>query len=147
MYYSNQFLKETPQMLAYIGLFLVLSFGLVVLCVWQFIAFGTFSAPYLNKGDLYFSSYQNVFLQVLNVIEFVWGIQFLRDACSQSLMQLTTSFRAIRSSGTSTTTATAAPSAAGPSNVCSLRTSAAWRAAPSSTPSSISSGSSSTSSG
>jgi hypothetical protein len=82
MAYSNQFLKETPQLLLYILLFLVLSAGLVVLCVWQYIAFGTISTPYLTKGDLYFSSAQNILLQVLNLIEFIWGIQFLRDACT-----------------------------------------------------------------
>lgn len=69
-------------MLAYIALFMLLSLGLVVLFVWQYIAFGTSSPPYLRTGDLYFTSGQNMFLQVLNVIEFIWGIQFLRDACT-----------------------------------------------------------------
>jgi len=55
-------------MLAYIALFLALSSGFVVLCIWQYIAFGTISPPYLNKGDLYFTSGQNIFLQVLNLI-------------------------------------------------------------------------------
>lgn len=68
MSYSNRFLKETPQMLAYIALFLVLSAGLVTLCIWQYIAFGTINPPYLNKGDLYFTSGQNIFLQILNLI-------------------------------------------------------------------------------
>jgi hypothetical protein len=126
-------------MLAYIALFLVLSFGLVVLCVWQFIAFGTLNPPYLSKGDLYFTSYQNVFLQVLNAIEFIWGIQFLRDACKHAYMQLTTSFPAILWSGTSTIIAIAAPSAEDPSRDSSPRTSEAWPAGPSSMPFSISS--------
>jgi len=51
------------------------------LCIWQYIAFGTTNQPTLNPGDLYYISKQNIFLQVLNAIEFVWGIQFLRDAC------------------------------------------------------------------
>jgi hypothetical protein len=45
MYYANQFLKENFALFAYIPLFLVFSFGLVVLCIWQYVAFGTISTP------------------------------------------------------------------------------------------------------
>jgi hypothetical protein len=82
MFYSNVFLKENIIIFAYIPLFMVLSFGLVVLCIWQFIAFGSYEQPYLNPGDLYYTSGQNMFLQVLNLIEFIWGLQFLRDSCT-----------------------------------------------------------------
>ena len=61
-------------------MYLVFSFGLVVLCIWQYIAFGTISQPEYTKGDLYYHSDQNYFWQVLNIIEFIWGIQFLRDS-------------------------------------------------------------------
>lgn len=79
--YANVFLKENIIIFAYVPLFAVMSFGLVVLCIWQFIAFGSYWDPYINEGDLYYSSGQSIVLQVLNAIEFVWGIQFLRDAC------------------------------------------------------------------
>jgi hypothetical protein len=85
MYYANVFLKENIIIFAYVPLFILLSFGLVVLCVWQYIAFGSYDAPHLNKGDLYLSSGQNMFLQLLNAIEFIWGLQFLRDACKSRL--------------------------------------------------------------
>lgn len=81
MYYSNIFLKENPLLFAYIPIFILLSFGLVVLCIWQFIAFGSYHKPEYYKGDLYYSSGQSIILQVLNAIEFIWGIQFLRDSC------------------------------------------------------------------
>lgn len=43
--YANVFLKENIVIFAYIPLFAVMSFGLVVLCVWQFIAFGSYWDP------------------------------------------------------------------------------------------------------
>ena len=86
MFYANVFLKENIIIFAYIPLYMVLSFGLVVLCVWQFIAFGSYNGPHINPGDLYYSSGQSMFLQVLNAIEFIWGLQFLRDSCNFLLM-------------------------------------------------------------
>lgn len=92
---ANQILKERFLNFFYIPVFLILSFGLVVLCVWQYIAFGTINSPYLFAGDLYYTSGQNMFLQILNVIEFVWGIQFLRDTCKKYNIKSTTLYLAI----------------------------------------------------
>jgi len=83
MHYSNVFLKENALVFLYVPVLLLLSFGLVVLCIWQYVAFGTNSKPTFTEGDLYYSSSQHIFCQVLNFIEFVWGIQFLRDAGKQ----------------------------------------------------------------
>jgi len=88
-------------MLAYIALFIVLSFGLIILFAWQYFAFGTYYPPYLSTGDLFLTSGHNTFLQVLNVIEFIWGIQFLRDSRNLHHIQSTISFQEILSSGTS----------------------------------------------
>lgn len=82
MNYANIFLKESFGVFGFIPLFLIFSFGLVVLCVWQYVAFGTTNTPKLTSGSLYYTSQQNIFLQVLNAIEFIWGLQFLRDACT-----------------------------------------------------------------
>lgn len=83
MHHANIFLKETPAVFAYIPLFLILTAGLVVLFVWQYVAFGTFSDPYLkNPNDFYFSSGMSIALEILNLIELIWGLQFLRDACN-----------------------------------------------------------------
>ena len=124
MYYANVFLKENFSLFLYIPLFLIWSFGLVVLCVWQYVAFGTMSSPTWTAGDVYKRSYQNVFLQVLNLIEFIWGIQFIRDSCTCLITQSTTSSQEVRWSGTSTTTRATATTAAGPSSDTSAGTSA-----------------------
>lgn len=68
IYHANVFLKENIAIFAYVLLFIALSFGLVVLCIWQFIAFGSYNSPYLIKGNLYYSSGQSIVLQILNVI-------------------------------------------------------------------------------
>jgi hypothetical protein len=109
--YGNVFLKENIIIFAYIPLYIVLSLGLAVLCIWQFIAFGSYNPPYINKGDLFYSSGQSIALQVLNAVEFVWGIQFLRDSCNPLPTQSTTSSPAMPSSGISTTARNALPSA------------------------------------
>lgn len=41
MQHAAKFLKETPIVFLYIPLFLLLTFGLIVLIIWQYIAFGT----------------------------------------------------------------------------------------------------------
>jgi hypothetical protein len=79
--YGNVFLKENFVLFAYILLFILFSFGLVVLCVWQFISFGSVNQPTWQAADLYKTIQQNYVLQVLNFIEFVWGLQFIRDSC------------------------------------------------------------------
>lgn len=70
----------------YIPLFLILTFGFLVLIVWQFIAFGTANYPTFERSNIYYHSGHNIFLQVLNVIELIWGMQFLRDACKYLLI-------------------------------------------------------------
>jgi hypothetical protein len=60
---------------------MVLTFGFLVLIGWQFIAFGTANYPIFERSSIYYHSYHNIVLQVLNVIELIWGLQFLRDAC------------------------------------------------------------------
>lgn len=80
--HSNNFLKDKPILFAYIPLFILFSFGLFVLCVWQFIAFGSIGDPTWQSSQVYKKIAQNYFLQVLNFIEFVWGIQFVRDSCN-----------------------------------------------------------------
>jgi hypothetical protein len=85
MKHGNNFLKSDPLVWAYIPLFLVLTFGLIVLIVWQYVAFGTANSTTYNQGDLYRSSSHCIPLQILNAIELIWGLQFLRDACNMEL--------------------------------------------------------------
>lgn len=53
MFYANIFLKENWVLFLYIPLFMVCSFGLVVLCVWQFIAFGSIGEPTWQQSNAY----------------------------------------------------------------------------------------------
>ncbi len=79
---ANSFLKFDPSVFLYIPLFILLTIGLITLIVWQYIAFGTANPTTLINGDVYRSSSQNIPLQILNAIELIWGLQFLRDACN-----------------------------------------------------------------
>ena len=135
--YANLFLKENAILFLYIPLFIVLSFGLVVLIIWQFIAFTSINAPTWDAANLFRSITPNLFLVVLNFIEFVWGIQFIRDCRNHKTIQLTTSFRATPSSGTSTSTTPRPFTAQGQSTDSSARTGAALLLDRSSMPSSV----------
>lgn len=80
MQHGNTFLKSDPMVFAYIPLFLFLTAGLIVLIVWQYIAFGTAYETWLRPGDIFRSSSHNIPLQIFNALELIWGLQFLRDA-------------------------------------------------------------------
>jgi hypothetical protein len=86
MNYGNKFLKSDCKVWLYIPLFLILTAGLIVLIVWQYIAFGTTYPSTFNQCDLYRSSSHCIPLQILNAIELIWGLQFLRDACKNQVM-------------------------------------------------------------
>lgn len=82
MEHSNNFLKNDVRVFFYIPVFLLLTLGLIVLIVWQYISFGATSKTYLQENEIYRSSSHNIILQILNAIELIWGLQFLRDACT-----------------------------------------------------------------
>ena len=73
--YAVQFLNAHTSTYAYIPVFLCLSIGLVALFIWQHCCF---SASGKSRN---FYNFNNAGVWgVLNIIEFIWGIQFLRDA-------------------------------------------------------------------
>jgi hypothetical protein len=86
MKHGNTFLKTDILVWLYIPLFLILTFGLIVLIIWQYIAFGTAYPTTYNQGDLYRSSSHCIILQILNAIELIWGLQFLRDSCNDRII-------------------------------------------------------------
>lgn len=47
---ANKFLAADPLVFGYIPLFIILTFGLIVLIVWQYIAFGTVNQTYRTEG-------------------------------------------------------------------------------------------------
>jgi chromate transport protein ChrA len=74
-------------------LFIVFTAGLIVLCFFQHLAFLSHSDPQPSDNDIFLKLTPNIPLFVLNVIEFVWGLQFLKDACNSLLIKTTSSFR------------------------------------------------------
>lgn len=76
--YAKSFLSENPATFAYIPLFMILATGLVALIVWQHACFSSQSATSRN----FFNFNNTGFWEVLNILEFIWAFQFLRDACT-----------------------------------------------------------------
>ena len=58
-------------------LFLVLLWGLCVLFLFQHLGFSNVS----HYNNNFFNFANPGILGILNIIEFLWGLQFLRDAC------------------------------------------------------------------
>ena len=80
--YAGEFLSERCGNFLYIPFFIVLTIGLIVLCVFQYLAFTSNDDPVPKEGDVYLHSSANAALTILTVIEFIWGLQFLKDACN-----------------------------------------------------------------
>ena len=78
--YAKRFLSECPNTFAYIPVFMLLALGLVALIVWQHCCFSSQSASNRN----FFDFNNTGFWEILNILEFIWGFQFLRDACNLS---------------------------------------------------------------
>ena len=76
--YATRFLNQNPQVFLYIPVFLLLHIGLAALIIWQH---SCFSSTFQNSHNFWnFSS--SGFWDILNVLEYIWGLQFLRDACN-----------------------------------------------------------------
>jgi hypothetical protein len=75
--YANRFLVENPYTFLYIPIYIILCIGLVALFIFQHCAFSS-----KNSTSTNFFDFSNPgFWGVLNILEFIWGLQFLRDAC------------------------------------------------------------------
>jgi len=83
--YARRFLHDWMAVYAYIPLFMLFLAGLIALFMFQHLAF---SSKGVSNSDLWDFSNPGV-LGVLNIIEFIWAFQFLRDACILSSTQLT----------------------------------------------------------
>jgi hypothetical protein len=75
--YSNRFLSENSHSFAYIPVFIILHIGLVALIIWQHACFSSNSQGSNNFWKMNSSG----FWDILNILEYLWGLQFLRDAC------------------------------------------------------------------
>ena len=84
--YASKFLGERPVNFIYIPIFLALTIGLLILCVFQYLAYSSHSPPEPQDNDIYLHNKANPILTILNIIEFIWGMQFLKDSCSSLVM-------------------------------------------------------------
>jgi hypothetical protein len=75
--YARRFLNESPNTFLYIPLFILLTIGLIALITFQHCAFSSSK----NSSSNFFNFQNPGFLGILNILEFIWGLQFLRDAC------------------------------------------------------------------
>ena len=87
--YSSIFLKNASEvirskwaLLLYVLLFIVLTFIFGILIVFQFLAFSSSTNPYFEKSQLYWKLWKNFWFMAPLVIETLWGLSFLRDACT-----------------------------------------------------------------
>lgn len=78
-----RFLFENSYNFLYILLFLVLFCGLIVLFLFQHLGFSNIA----HSDSNFFNFVNPGFLGVLNIVEFLWGLQFLRDACTRVAIQ------------------------------------------------------------
>lgn len=80
--WSTKYYKERILYIGFIFLFLFFTVGLIVLCGFQHLAFQTHHDLVFRNNDVYLDSSMNTALFVLNLIEFIWGLQFLKDSCN-----------------------------------------------------------------
>jgi hypothetical protein len=76
--YSNRFLSENAHTFAYIPVFIIFHIGLVALILWQHACFSSF----FQGSSTFWKLNSSGFWDILNILEYLWGLQFLRDACN-----------------------------------------------------------------
>lgn len=75
--YSVKFLNQNPHAFIYIPVFFLFHVGLVALILWQH---SCYSSYYMGSGN-FWKMTSSGFLDILNILEYLWGLQFLRDSC------------------------------------------------------------------
>lgn len=73
--YAVRFLNQNPNTFAYIPLYLLFTVGLFALIYWQQSCFNS----WYNKWG--WGHTASGIWGVLNILELIWGLQFLRDSC------------------------------------------------------------------
>ncbi len=98
--YSVRFLNENPCTFTYVPLYLLFTAGLFALIFWQQACFSSWWGKYIGFGT-------GGVWGVLNVLELIWGLQFLRDSCKFILIQSISAFQELPLTGTGPRTQTA----------------------------------------
>lgn len=66
--YAGRFLTQKPVNFVFIPIFIILLFGLIVLCLFEYLAFSSKSDPFLQDGDIYLQLTRNPLLTILVII-------------------------------------------------------------------------------
>lgn len=98
--YSAKFLAAKPINFIFIPIFLALTVGLIVLSMFEYLAFSSNSNPEAHDQDIFLQLKGNSLLTALVIIQFIWGMQFLKDTCTSFLTQSTSSSQETLSNGT-----------------------------------------------
>ena len=96
--YGKKFLTERPLTFFYIPVFILLAIGLIALIVWQHSCF----ASVFHSNNNFFDFNNTGFWEILNILELIWGLSFLRDACTYISIQSTSAFQETQPIGTGT---------------------------------------------
>jgi hypothetical protein len=85
---GSQCFWEFPSLGLISFVFVVLLLGLTALCGFQVLAYWSSSDMQLNQSSVYYRPNGGfaVLMTVLNVIEFIWGLSFLKEACNVLIM-------------------------------------------------------------
>lgn len=76
--YATKFLDQNTHTFLYLPFFIIFHIGLVLLVVFQHFSFSSHQFTAIpNLGNFNF----RLVLEILNLIEYLWGLQFLKDAC------------------------------------------------------------------
>jgi hypothetical protein len=86
--YARYFLHEVKGTFVYLLIFLICLAGFIALITFQHVAFSSRS----NKNTNFWDFTNPGVLGILNILEFIWGLQFLRDACKNHLIKSTSAF-------------------------------------------------------
>lgn len=96
--YGTKFLTERPLTFFYIPVFILFAIGLVALITWQHSCF----ASVFHSNNNFFDFNNTGFWEILNILELIWGLSFLRDACTSTFIKSIFVFLAILLIGTGT---------------------------------------------
>lgn len=66
--YAARFLTQKPINFVFIPIFIAMILGLIVLCLFQYLAFSSNADPKAREGDIYLQLTQNPLLTVLTII-------------------------------------------------------------------------------
>lgn len=77
--YAVIYLDHNPITFIAIPIFFLLHLGLIVLVFWQYICF---SSDFTLKNIVIWKFTLGKIFNVLTLIEYLWGLQFLRDSCT-----------------------------------------------------------------